>query len=251
MTANTVRVAIIAEEDMRNEFRGNLVGTKYVLAGEAACGDEALEKYDGWRAPLVALYANAPGHRDRPGEGGIGIIRRLLETDTKARPVVICDVGTKMLRVTALKAGAIAAIAYPFRREDVIKALATAEVSLSGEIALQRSDVRLKKPLAVQYKKTTDGFFKGMRNASTQDISPSGLSLRTPEALAEKTLLKLEIQVPGQAKIYARGKVVRCKPIVGISMNNVGIAFTEVKDEDVERLRAFILANVAKGEKAY
>jgi two-component system chemotaxis response regulator CheY len=246
-----VKVAVIAEKFMRDELRGNLAGTKYVIAGEADFGDEALEKLDEWRPQLIALFVNAPGHRDRPGEGGIGIIKRVLEQDAKARVLAIYDVDTKMLKVAAIKAGAAGAIGYPFRRDDVIKALATAESAPSGEVALQRSDVRLKKPLAVKYKKTTDGFFTGMRNGVTQDVSPSGICMSTPEALPERLILKLEVELPGQAKIYARGKVVRCKPIVGLGMNEVGVSFTEIKEEDVERLRSFIITHVAKGGKAY
>lgn len=250
--AETVRVLLIeSSKENRSDFRALLTNSRYAVVGEAACGDDALAKYEEWRPQVTVLHVNAPGHHDRPGEGGIGIIKRVMEADPKARIVIVYDLDTKYLRVNAIKAGALSAVGRPYKREDVLRALAAAEAVRPGEIALQRSDVRLKKPLAVQYKKSSDGFLTGMRTGVTDDISPSGLSIRTQENLAEKTILKLEIEMPGQPKVYARGKVVRCKPVIGIGQNNVGIAFTEIKEDDVGRIKAFILTAVSKGDKAY
>ncbi len=250
--AAMVRVAVIdPSRNDREDFKKLLAGTRYGVIGEANCGEEALERYDDWRPHLTVLHINAPGHRTGPGEGGIGIIRSLLKHDPKAHLVLFYEVETKFLRVNALKAGALSAIGKPFKRDDVIKALVAAESVRSTDVALQRSNVRLKKPLAVHYKRAADGFFTGMRTGVTEDISSSGLLLRTPEALGEKVVLKLEIELPAQSRLSARGKVMRCKPIIGSNQNNVGIAFTEIRDADADRLQAYISTQVAKGDKAF
>jgi len=208
MIAKNVRILVIdPSEEVRRSLRDLIVGTKYSVVGEASCGDDAVAKYDELRPQITVMDVNAPGHRDAPGGGGLEVMRRVLEKDEKARIVVVSTVDTRYLRMTALKAGAVSQVSYPFRRDELLKGLAAAETARVGAAAVQRTDVRLKKSLAVKYKKSTDGLFTSMRNVITEDISPSGLAIRTPENLAEKTVLKLEIEIPGQPKIQARGKV--------------------------------------------
>ncbi|MBI3269753.1 MAG: response regulator [Planctomycetes bacterium] len=233
-------------EALRESFQAQLTQTQYVLDKCVGTGDEMLEGYAKSSPAVVVLDLNAPGHKDKPGDGGFAHLKRLLELDANARIVVTYTVENKMHVMNALKSGALGKIKKPFRRDEILEALALCTGKTKTASNIQRAGVRLKKRLTVKFKKVTDGFFTRMRSAVSEDISHTGLSFKTEENLQEKTGLKLELTLPGQAPLVAKVQVVRVSPVVGLPLNEVAVSFTEVAPDDVNRLRAFILQNVAK-----
>ncbi|MBI5368255.1 MAG: PilZ domain-containing protein [Planctomycetes bacterium] len=233
------------DEALRESFKGLLTQTAFGVDRCVANGDEMLEAYTKSPPAAVVIDMNAPGHKDKPGDGGMAHLKRLLDLDANARIAVTYTLENKMLVMNALKAGAIAKIKKPFRREEIIEALAVC-TGKTKSANVNRAGVRLKKSLALKYKKTTDGFFTRMRNGITDDISPTGISFRTEENLQEKTSLKVEISLPGQPAIAAKGQVVRVKPVVGLPMVEIAFTFTDLSPDEADRLRSFILQNVAK-----
>lgn len=226
-------------------FKAQLSHTQFTLEKCVGTGDEMLEAYTKINPDAVVVDLNAAGHKDKPGDGGLAHLRRLLELDKNARIAVSYTLENKMLIVNALKSGAQAKIKKPYRREEIMEALGIC-CGKSKTVSIQRTGVRLRKPLMIKFKKATDGFFTRMRSSVTLDISPSGLSFKTEENLQEKTGIKLEVQLPGQAAFAAKAQVMRVKPIVGMPFNEIGVSFLDVSPDDANRLKAFILQNVAK-----
>lgn len=234
-------------EVARNEFKLCLKNTKYKVAAEVTNADDVIAVYDQLKPDFIVMSIDLPGHRDRVEGGGQQALGRILKLNPKPRVVITYTLDTQYLVVAALKAGAVAAARKPFKPDKTLEALAKGEMSRGGIEAIQRGSVRLKKPLMVKYKKTTDSFFTNKREAISVDISPTGMSMRTKEQLPEKAILKIWLDLPSEKKcLNLRGQVMRTKPLVGLGMFDIGIAFVETDARTHEQLRQFIVSTVVK-----
>lgn len=233
-------------EEARNDFRKAIRNSQFQVVKEVGSGEEAVGCYEQVDPDLVVLDLSAPGFKDRAGEGGINIVKRLKNLDRSARVVVAHTPQTKYLVMEAMHLGACGTIRKPYVPDKTIDSLGKAQISQDGTVGVKTAGVRLKKSLPVLYKKTTDGFFTKQRSAVTEDISHSGIAIKTPEAIPEKTMLAIEVQLPMKS-IKAKVQVVRSKPIVGIGLNELGCTYTEIAPGDQELLKSFILDQVAKG----
>jgi DNA-binding NarL/FixJ family response regulator len=236
-----------AGEASRSEFKQCLKNTKYKVVAEVTNADDLMARYEQLRPELVVMCMSLPGHRDRVEGGGQQAMARIFKLHPKPRVVITHTLDTQYLVVSALKAGAIAAVRKPFKVDKTLEALAKGETSRGGAAAVQRAGVRLRKPLVIKYKKALDGFFTGKREAIADDISQTGISMRTQEQLAEKTILKIVIDLPGEkTRLKLRGQIMRAKPIVGVGQFDIGVAFVETDAHTQEQLRQFIVKTVAK-----
>lgn len=234
------------DEQARIDFRKAIKNSQFEIVKEVASGEEAIGCYNQVAPDIIVLDLNAPGFKNRVGEGGINIVKRLKEIDHTARVVVSHTSQTKYLVMEAMRLGACGTVKKPYVADKTIDSLGKAQGSHDGTVGVKMTGVRLKKSLPVLYKKTTDGFFTRQRSAVTEDISHSGVAIKTPEAIPERTMLAIVIQLPTKA-IKAKVQVVRSKPIVGIGLNELGCTYTEIGPADQEILKTFILEQVAKG----
>ncbi|GEM_PF-3828428 len=233
-------------EEARSDFQKAIKNSQFLVVKEVGSGEEAVNCYEQVEPDLVVLDLSSPGFKDRSGEGGINIVKRLKSLHRAARILVSHTPQTKYLVMEAMRLGACGTIKKPYVPDKTIDGLGKAQGSQDGTVGVKMAGVRLKKSLPVFYKKTTDGFFTKQRNAVTEDISHSGIAIKTPEAIPEKTMLTIEVQLPSKT-IKAKVQVVRSKPIVGIGLNELGCTYTEIAHADQELLKAFILEQVAKG----
>ncbi len=243
----SARILLVdAEEEARDEFKKAIRNSQFQVVKEVVSGEEAILAYGEANPEVVVLDLSAPGFRDRQGEGGLYIIKRLKAIDATACIVVAHTNQTKYLVMEALRIGARGSIKKPYLADKTIDAIGKAQIQKDGTVGVRMVGVRLKKSLPILYKKSTDGFFTKQRNAVTEDISSSGIAIKTPEAIPEKTTLVIQIQIPTKT-IKAKVQVVRSKPITGIGLNELGCTYTEIDAVDQELLKTFILAQVAKG----
>lgn len=241
------RILLIEPTDeARSDFQKAIKNSQFEVAKAVGSGEEAVSCYDQLDPDLIVLDLSAPGFKDRSGEGGINIVKRLKTID-RAVPILVSHTPqTKYLVMEAMRLGACGTIRKPYVADKTIDSLGKAQGGQDGTVGAKMAGVRLKKSLPVFYKKTTDGFFTKQRNAVTEDISHSGIAIKTPEAIPEKTMLVIQVQLPVKT-IKATVQVVRSKPIVGIGLNELGCTYTEIAHDDQELLRNFIREQVAKG----
>jgi two-component system chemotaxis response regulator CheY len=232
----------------RETFKSCIKGSVFTVVKECTNGDEAVAAFRALKPDLVVACIITPGHRDRPGDGGINVIKRLLAEDTKAKVVSTFTQDTQYLLMTAIGAGAVNKLRKPFQTGAIMEALGKAELVKSGAQAMKQAGVRLKKSLVVHFKKASDGMLSRMRDVVSDDVSPNGIGMKTTERLPEHTQLKLEIELPGIRTIKALGVVVHAKTEPGLNLHTIGIGFTQMDEKDRETLKQFILQTVAKGK---
>ena len=100
---------------MRNMLRDIFVGAGYEVVGEAADGNEAVEKYRALRPDLVTMDIVMP---ERSGIEALGEIVR----ENPAANVIMCSaLGQEALVIQAVEAGAKGFIVKPFKQERVLE----------------------------------------------------------------------------------------------------------------------------------
>jgi DNA-binding NarL/FixJ family response regulator len=228
----------------REGLRKALAGSRYTVAKEASYGDEGLFALDSVRPDVVVMCINAPGHRDEPGGGGLELVKSFVNHATNPKVIVTHTIDTQYLVMNALRAGAAANARKPFRKDLLLEALGRAETSDGGKEAIRRRKVRLKTSLPVKYKRASDSFFRRMKSTYTSDISEEGAGILVHERIPEKTLLKVQIDVPGGGSVSTQAQVMRSPFTADRGMYDTGLAFRHMDPEDRERIRAYILKSV-------
>lgn len=236
----------------RDQFKNVLTGTKYMVVREVEYGEEALALYEQINPSVVVMCLCAPGNKSGTGIGGINLVKKFVELDPGVKIAVTYTSSSKYLVMAALKAGALAQLKKPFTKDGVLHALATALSARSGAEAVKRQSLRLRKSLVVHYKKVDEGFLARMRTVISDDISATGIRFRVEESIPEKSILKLKMELPGTQRtiVKATGQVVRAKPVPGMNMNELGINFIEMTDQDRQLIKRYVLNVVSAGGKA-
>ncbi|MBI3099806.1 MAG: response regulator [Planctomycetes bacterium] len=245
-----IRLMLVdGDSNARAAFKSALQGSKFEVVKECVNGDDAVSAYGAVKPEMVCLCLGAPGHAKEAGGGGIQLLARFKQADPQSRVLVLHTVDTQYLVMSAISSGAVGRIRKPYKKEAVLEALMKAEGTRSGRDAVKRTGARLKKALMVYYKKADEGIFTRMRSVLTDDLSPSGFGMKSPEALPEKTILKCEIELPGVRRVKLRGQVMRSKKIAGMDLHDIGVAITETSDEDQKALSKYILDYGSTAEK--
>src|SRR5436190_1579252 len=156
--ANTIVIGDSSVSD-RAAFREALKGTGYDVIAEAANGDALLAAIEAKKPWCVAFDLLLPGHADKPGDGGVKVMKRIRDKFPDMRFLVIHNVQTAQLVMGALSEGAGARVRKPFKRESLLEALAKVGTGQEGTTSVKQAGVRLKKQLPISYKLVTDGFF--------------------------------------------------------------------------------------------
>lgn len=230
----------------RGAFVEALKGSAYEVVAEAAHGDamiEAAEKHKPW---CVALDLLLPGHADRPADGGVHAMKRLLGK-VKTKVLVIHDVNTAHLVMGALQSGAGSRVRKPFKREPLLEALAKLGTGQEGERAVKQMGVRLKRQMVVTYKGADEGFFSKKREGVTTDIASTGIGMQTPEKIQKGKVLVIELDLPGEPVLKAKCQAMRVEAVAGLQRYDVGMTFVELDPAEQERLKRFIARLVERG----
>ena len=89
----------------------------YIVAGQAANGKEAIEKYKELKPDIVTMDITMPDMN------GIEAVKQIRAFDPKARIVMCSAMGQQALVLEAIQAGAGEFIVKPFRADRVMDAL--------------------------------------------------------------------------------------------------------------------------------
>ncbi len=110
-----IRVLIVDDAMfMRSMLKDIFAGGDFELAGEAANGLEAVEKYKELRPDLTTMDIVMPF------KSGIEATREIMKHDAKAVIVMCSALGQEALVMEAIEAGASDFIVKPFKSEDVL-----------------------------------------------------------------------------------------------------------------------------------
>ncbi len=110
----TRRVLIVDDSMlMRRLVKETLVADGWDVVGEAADGDEAVEKYRQLRPDAMTLDIVMPG------TNGLQALRTILHIDPKAKILVVSALNQTKLISEAIRAGAEDFIAKPFMPEQL------------------------------------------------------------------------------------------------------------------------------------
>jgi len=108
---------------MRNTLKEIFTSSGYEIAGEAANGVEAVEKYRDV-APEVTTMDIV-----MPFKNGIEATREILKSDPSATIIICSALGQESLVMEAIEAGATDFIVKPFKAENVIQVVKKALAS--------------------------------------------------------------------------------------------------------------------------
>lgn len=245
MTA-TIVVADRVPAD-RAAFTEALKGSPYQVVAEAAHGDALLEAVDKLKPWCVAMDLLLPGHADKPADGGVHAMKKVLGRPFKPKVLVIHDVNTAHLVMGALQTGAGSRVRKPFKREALLEALAKLNTGQEGERAVKQMGVRLKRSFVVHYKGVNEGFFAKKREAVTTDLSETGIGMATGEKIAKGTVLNVEVDLPGESPVKAKCQAMRVEHVTGMQRYDVGLTFVEMDQAERDRLKKFISRMVERG----
>lgn len=99
---------------MRDMIRDIFTSAGFEVAGEAANGVEALEKYKELKPDLVTMDIVMPQ------KNGIDATREIVRSDPAAKVVMCSALGQEALVMEAIESGASDFIVKPFKNEDVL-----------------------------------------------------------------------------------------------------------------------------------
>jgi len=102
---------------MRMTLRNVIQKNGFNVVGEAADGEEAVNKYKELRPDLVTMDITMPKM------DGISAIKEIMKFDSNARIIVCSAMGQKPMVIEALNAGARDFLVKPFDAQRVIEAL--------------------------------------------------------------------------------------------------------------------------------
>jgi two-component system chemotaxis response regulator CheY len=102
---------------MRMMLKDILTKNGYEIAGEAADGVQAVEKYKQLRPDLVTLDITMPEM------DGIEALRRIRAVDPNARVIMCTAMGQQAMVIDAIQAGARDYVVKPFQADRVLEAV--------------------------------------------------------------------------------------------------------------------------------
>ncbi|MBN1688257.1 MAG: PilZ domain-containing protein [Candidatus Omnitrophica bacterium] len=105
----------------------------------------------------------------------------------------------------------------------------------------RRRSKRLKEICLVRYQiKGAEQVGEGQL-ANVRDISASGISMRSAEAILPATHLAVTINIPtSQGPVNAEGIVRQSKKIFGTQLYRLGIEFVRISEPDLENLKRYL-----------
>lgn len=114
-----LRVLVVDDAAFMRQMLGDLLQEAgHIVVGEASNGHEALSLYRTLKPDVVTMDIVMP-HMS-----GIEAVRAILEEDAQAKIIVISAIGQEAMITEALDCGVRDYIVKPFRREDVLAAVA-------------------------------------------------------------------------------------------------------------------------------
>jgi two-component system chemotaxis response regulator CheY len=120
----TTRVLIVDDAVfMRNTLKEIFTSGGYEIAGEAANGVEAVEKYRDVTPEVTTMDIVMPF------KNGIEATREILKQDPSATIIICSALGQESLVMEAIEAGATDFIVKPFKAENVIQVVKKALAS--------------------------------------------------------------------------------------------------------------------------
>ena len=102
---------------MRMLLKDIVTKAGYEVAGEAANGTEAVEKYKELKPDIVTMDITMPEMN------GIEATKEIMKVDPKANIIMCSAMGQQMMVVEAIQAGAKDFIVKPFQQGRVVEAL--------------------------------------------------------------------------------------------------------------------------------
>jgi two-component system chemotaxis response regulator CheY len=108
---------------MRNTLKEIFTSSGYEIAGEAANGVEAVEKYQDVTPEVTTMDIVMPF------KNGIEATREILKSDPSATIIICSALGQESLVMEAIEAGATDFIVKPFKAENVIQVVKKALAS--------------------------------------------------------------------------------------------------------------------------
>jgi two-component system chemotaxis response regulator CheY len=105
---------------IREMIRDILESHDHEIAGEAANGLEAIEKFKALKPDVVLMDILMPGM------DGLSAIMKIVEIDPKAKIIVVSALVKEALRKEAMRAGAVDFVAKPFQVERLLEAVRAA-----------------------------------------------------------------------------------------------------------------------------
>ena len=216
-SAETVRVFVVDDHAVVREglrtFLGMLDGIE--LAGEAANGEEALQKI-GKAAPHVVLMDLM-----MPGMGGIEATRRLHESHPEIKVIALTSFSGDDAIFPAIKAGVSAYLlkdAGPRELEDAVRAAARGEVRLHPDVTRRLmtglaggADKRPEEDLTPREKEVLGCLGRGMSNKEI--AGELFISEKTVKTHVSAVLAKLDLSDRTQAALYAARRGLAKKPL--------------------------------------
>lgn len=102
---------------MRNMLRNIFVESGFDIAGEAASGQEAVDRYRELRPDVVTMDIVMPE------KNGIEALKEIVKDDPKARVVMCSALGQESLIIEAIESGAKDFIIKPFKAPRVVEVI--------------------------------------------------------------------------------------------------------------------------------
>jgi len=106
---------------MRAVLKKIVTGQGHVIVGEAASGDEAIDKYQQLKPDITLMdIVMPPGTK---AKDGIEALKQIMLADPAAKVIMCSSMGQQALITDALTAGAKDFVTKPFKPEKVIEVL--------------------------------------------------------------------------------------------------------------------------------
>jgi DNA-binding NarL/FixJ family response regulator len=229
-------------------FATLLRGSPYTFQGSVSHGKALVDAV--WRLTpwAVALDLSLPDHPDTPGVGWVAATAHLREIAPWLKIAVTCTPETRNLVPAALAAGASAYIEKPYAREEVYKALNHLHADAPPMHFYVRAR-RLTRKLQARYVAPNE--VPPMRRiALVQNVSETGVCLRSDQELPVRTVLSLEIDLPDRVAIRGRAQIVRANRNTD-GQTEHGLAFVDLDTNSRDRLRQFIARALASEQYSH
>ena len=115
---NNKKVLIVDDSTVMRAMIINILrDDDFEIAGEAADGKEAFERYKQLKPHLVTLDIVMPH------EQGLDALKRIMEYDPNAKVIIVSGLHQKSLVMQAMDSGAKDFVIKPFNKEDLLKAV--------------------------------------------------------------------------------------------------------------------------------
>jgi len=111
------RLLIVDDAAFMRQMLTEMVAGVHEVCGEAANGEEAVEKYKELRPDIVTMDITMPRMQ------GIDAVREILAFDAQAKILMCSAVGHRQLVLEAMKTGAKDFVIKPFQKERILDAI--------------------------------------------------------------------------------------------------------------------------------